>query len=95
VIGLIAKWDDKVFAKHLAKTRTVDQVKATLATFRERHGACKLGGAVHEGFTWGYELTCAKENVTVMIDVAPTDPTTVTGINLSPIRGEKPVCKDN
>ena len=94
VIGLIAKWDDKVFAKHLAKTRTAEQVKAMLATFRERHGACKVGGAVHEGFDWGHELTCAKENVTVMVGLAPNDPATVTTINLSPIRGEKPLCKD-
>lgn len=92
VLALHNKWSDKIYAKHLAKGAPAAQVKAQAAQFHARHGDCKLGPAIHEGFDWGYQLTCAKENVEAYLVTTPDDLTQVTAIRLRPVRDEPKKC---
>jgi CubicO group peptidase (beta-lactamase class C family) len=51
VVSLIAKWDDRLYAKHLAP-RSPGKKEDTVAFYakvRERHGTCKLGSAERTG----------------------------------------------
>lgn len=93
VLALHNKWNERVYKKHLAKGTPAAQMKALAAQFHARHGDCKLGPPIHEGFDWGYQLTCAKENVEAYLVTAPDDPTQVTAIRLRPVRDEPKKCE--
>jgi hypothetical protein len=93
VVGLQAKWDDRVHQRHFAKgPLSADRVKAMAAKLRDRHGACKLAEPIHEGFDWGYRLACAKEDVEMYLTTQPDDPSRVVGINVKPPRGAAKKC---
>jgi CubicO group peptidase (beta-lactamase class C family) len=94
VIGLHNKWDDKVFAKHLAKgPMPAAQMKKLVEEFRAKHGTCKLGGALHNVLDWGFALTCTKENVEVWVKTPPDDPTQFVGLQLRPPRNAAKRCE--
>lgn len=91
VVGLIARWDDRVFAKHLAKgALPAARMKALASEFHAKHGACKLGTPIHEGFDWGYELACARGNVELYLTTLPQDASQIVGMNLRKPRGAAP-----
>ncbi len=93
IVSLHDKWDDKLAAKYLAKMPVpLPEMKKLAAKFRERHGDCKVRRTIHEGFDWGYELACKKEDVEMMFIGAPTDPTQLVGINLRPVHGAQKKC---
>ncbi len=93
VIGLHNKWDDKVFAKHLGKgAASAVQMKKLTADFRARHGDCKIAGALHEIFDWGFALKCTKEDVEVWVQTPPGELTQFLGLQLRPPRGAAKRC---
>ena len=90
LVALHEKWDDKVFAKYLAKGPIpAAQLKKLAEAFRARHGDCKIAGALHEGFDWGFALACKKENVELWVQRPPDAPTQIVGLQLRPPRGIK------
>jgi CubicO group peptidase (beta-lactamase class C family) len=93
VVSLHKKWDDKIFAKYLAKGHsTAAQTKKLAADLRAKHGDCKVAGALHLGFDWGFALTCTKENVEIWPQSAPDAPTQFLGMQLRPPRGAAKRC---
>lgn len=92
VLALHMKWDDKIYAKHLAKAAPRDVMKALVTQFRARHGECKIVAPVHEAFDWGYQLACGKEDVEAYLAPAPGDLTQILEIHLRPVHGAAPKC---
>ena len=93
IVALNAKWDDKLYAKHFAKSPiSAAQAKALAVQFHARHGDCTIKQAIHEAFDWGYELTCKKENVELWPMPMPNDPTQFVGLRLQPLRTEPKRC---
>ncbi|MBA3500031.1 MAG: beta-lactamase family protein, partial [Deltaproteobacteria bacterium] len=93
LLSLAAKWDDKLATKVFPKGPTpMEQRKKLAATFHERHGDCKIAGAIHLGFDWGYEVKCKKEDVEMFILHAPGDATKVDGLQLRPVHGAPKRC---
>lgn len=93
VLALQAKWDDKIYKKHLAKGGPADVVKALATQFHARHGDCKLAAPLHEGLDFGYQLACKKEDVEMFLITDPKDPTQVLGVNLRPVRDAPMKCE--
>jgi CubicO group peptidase (beta-lactamase class C family) len=94
VVALHRKWDDKIFAKHLAKGPVpAAQAKKMVEDFRARHGDCKIAGTLHHLFDWGFALTCKKENVELWVQTVPGDLTQFTGLQLRPPRDATKRCK--
>jgi CubicO group peptidase (beta-lactamase class C family) len=59
VASLVAKWDERVYKKHLTKSGPPrDEGKTMFAELRELHGSCKVREAVHVGFDWNVMLSC-------------------------------------
>jgi CubicO group peptidase (beta-lactamase class C family) len=93
VLSLQKKWDDKIVAKHFAKSPVpAEQRKKMAATFHARHGDCKLVRPIHLGFDWGYEVACKKEDLEMFIATAPGDANQVMGLQLRPVHGAPKRC---
>jgi len=61
IATLVAKWDERVYKKHLAKMGPPhDDSKTLFAELRELHGSCKVKEAVHAGFDWNVILACER-----------------------------------
>jgi hypothetical protein len=91
--ALHAKWDDKIYAKYLAKAAPADAMKQLAKEFHDRHGDCKIVAPLHEAFDWGYQLACKKEDVEMYFETAPNDATQITGIHLRPVHGTPTKCE--
>ncbi|HEX5062341.1 MAG TPA: serine hydrolase domain-containing protein [Kofleriaceae bacterium] len=94
IVSLHTKWDDKIFKKYLANMPVpAAQMKKLAEQMHARHGDCKIAGAMHQGFDWGFALTCKKENVELWTPSAPDNPTQFVGLQLRPPRDEAKHCK--
>ena len=93
VIALQARWDDKVYAKYLAKAAPRDAIKMLAAQFHATHGDCKIVAPVHAGVSWGYQLACSKDDVEAYFDTAPGDLTQIVSVHLRPVHGAAPKCE--
>jgi CubicO group peptidase (beta-lactamase class C family) len=61
IATLVAKWDERVYKKHLAKGGPPHaDSKALFAELRELHGSCKVRESVHIGFDWQVMLQCER-----------------------------------
>lgn len=92
LLALHQKWDDKIYAKYLAKAAPSETMKQLAAQFHARHGDCKIVAPIHEAFDWGYQLACQKEDVEMYLVTAPDDPAHVVDIHLRPVRGAPAKC---
>ncbi len=93
IVALQQKWNDKTYATYLAKTPIKAAVlKPLTADFRKRHGSCKISGALHSGFDWGFALACTKENVELWLPSVPGQPLQLVGLLLRPPPGTPKQC---
>lgn len=93
IVALQDKWNDKTFATYLGKTpMKAAQLKPLTAQFRARHGVCKIRGALHSGFDWGFALACTKENVDLWLPSVPGKPLELVGLQLRPPPGAPKQC---
>jgi hypothetical protein len=61
VAALVAKWDERVYKKQLAKAGPPpDEGKTMFAELRELHGSCKVREATHVGMDWSFTLACER-----------------------------------
>lgn len=93
MVALQNKWDQALFARHLASgPLPAARAKALAAQVRQRHGTCKLGAPIHEGLDWGYEVRCTREHVEMYLTTAPDDLSQVVRVNLRPLRDAPKQC---
>lgn len=93
IVALHEKWNDKTFATYFSKTpMKAAQLKPLTAQFRARHGHCKISGALHMGFDWGFALSCTKENVELWLPSVPGNPMQFVGLQLRPPPGTPKQC---
>src|SRR5690349_16865606 len=80
------KWDDKLYAKHLAKFAPIEQAKKMTAQWREKQGTCKAIGGLHSGFDWGFTIDCTKGGkFDVYAAFAPDDADKAVMIRIQPV----------
>jgi CubicO group peptidase (beta-lactamase class C family) len=93
--GLVAKWDDRIYKKHLApkSTKPKDDLAGFYAKLRAAHGACTVKSAVHEGFDQWFVLDCERGgDMTLTVTLDRKDEDVVTGHWYRPAaRGTCPV----
>ena len=61
IVALVAKWDDALYEKHLAKAFTdKHEVRGFYDGLRARHGTCAVESATHGAFERLIRLGCGR-----------------------------------
>jgi CubicO group peptidase (beta-lactamase class C family) len=94
VVGLIKKWDEGVYKKHLAKAKkSRDDAIKTFDHLRASHGSCSVKSMTNEVFDKKLVLACERgSDLTLTLSVDPKSPDIVTAYSIrSAAQGTCPV----
>jgi hypothetical protein len=88
--GLIGKWDDRVYKKHLAQkaTKPREETAAFFEKVRVAHGVCTVKSAVREVFEQWFELDCERGGaLTLSLSLDAKDEKAVQKFAIRPVGG--------